>query len=180
MSSFNFFWTTHKWTGIVIAVLLLMSATTGFLLLIKKDFDWIQPPTATATQGKIQDFASIHDVVATILAQGHPDFSSAEDIDRIDTRPDKRLHKVRSRHHYTEYQVDAITAEIISGPERRTSDLLESIHDGSFFAGWFHDWVMPIVPITIIFLVFSGFWLWLQPKIRRSRRRRALAQGQQS
>ena len=34
--------------------------------------------------------------------------------------------------------------------------------------------------LTIIFLVFSGFWLWLQPKIRRSRRRRALAQGQQS
>ena len=49
MSSFKFFWTTHKWTGIVIAILLVMSSITGFLLLIKKDFDWIQPPTATAT-----------------------------------------------------------------------------------------------------------------------------------
>ncbi|MCH2132937.1 MAG: PepSY domain-containing protein [Phycisphaerales bacterium] len=102
MGSFKFFWTTHKWTGIVIAVLLLMSATRGFLLLIKKDFDWIQPPTAIASQGTIQDFAPIQDVVATIIAQDHPDFTSPEDIDRIDTRPGKRLHKVRSRHHYTE------------------------------------------------------------------------------
>ncbi|MBG85035.1 MAG: hypothetical protein CMJ40_10895 [Phycisphaerae bacterium] len=172
MSSFKFFWTTHKWTGIVIAILLVMSSVTGFLLLIKKDFDWIQPPTATATEGTIDDFAPIQTVVATIIAQDHPDFQTPDDIDRIDTRPEKRLHKIRSRHHYTEYQVDAITAQIVSGPDRRMSDLLESIHDGSFFADWFHDWIMPIVPISILLLVFSGFWLWLQPKFRRARRRR--------
>ena len=173
MSSYKFFWTTHKWTGIVIAILLIMSSVTGFLLLVKKDFDWIQPPTATATEGGIEDFAPLQTVVATIIAQGHPDFQTSEDIDRIDTRPEKRLHKIRSRHHYTEYQVDAITARIISGPDRRMSDLLESIHDGSFFAGWFHDWIMPIVLLAIVFLVFSGFWLWLQPKIRRGRKRRS-------
>lgn len=172
MTSFSFFWTTHKWTGIVIALLLIMSSATGFLLLLKKDFAWIQPPTATATEGTIEDFAPIQTVVATIIAQDHPDFQTPDDIERIDTRPDNRLHKVRSRHHYTEYQVDAITAQIISGPERRTSDLLESIHDGSFFADWFHDWIMPLVPISILFLVFSGFWIWLQPKIKRARRER--------
>ena len=172
MSSFKFFWTTHKWTGIVIAILLIMSSVTGFLLLIKKDFDWIQPPTATATDGTIDQFVPIQDIVAVIIAQDHPDFQTPADIDRIDTRPDKRVHKVRSRHHYTEYQVDAITATILSGPDRRMSDLLESIHDGSFFADWFHDWIMPIVPISILLLVFSGFWLWLQPKFRRARRRR--------
>ena len=173
MSSFKFFRTTHKWTGIVIAILLIMSSVTGFLLLIKKDFDWIQPTTATATEGSIEDFAPIQTVVATIIAQDHPDFQTPDDIDRIDTRPEKRLHKIRSRHHYTEYQVDAITAQIISGPDRRTSDLLESIHDGSFFADWFHDWIMPIVPLAILLLVFSGFWLWLQPRIRRARKRRS-------
>ncbi len=40
--------------------------------------------------------------------------------------------------------------------------------------------LLTLVGAGIVFLAFSGFWLWLQPKIRRSRRRRKLAQGQQS
>ena len=45
MSSFKFFWTVHKWTGLIAAAFFACTATTGFLLLIKKKVDWIQPPT---------------------------------------------------------------------------------------------------------------------------------------
>lgn len=64
----------------------------------------------------------------------------------------------------------AITDRIL-GQDWRPSDLLEDIHDGSFFGGWVHDWVMPIVPMTLLFLVFSGIWLWIEPIVRKRRRR---------
>ena len=49
MKSFKLFWTAHKWTGIVLAIVFASTAVTGFLLLVKKEFAWIQPPTNTGT-----------------------------------------------------------------------------------------------------------------------------------
>jgi uncharacterized iron-regulated membrane protein len=68
-------------------------------------------------------------------------------------------------------QVGAISGEILS-VDWRPSDLLESIHDGSFVGGWMHDWIMPAVPVAMMFLVFSGIWLWVEPVVRRRKRRR--------
>lgn len=41
--SFKLFWTTHKWIGIILTLVFTLTAVTGFLLLVKKDFDWIMP-----------------------------------------------------------------------------------------------------------------------------------------
>ncbi len=177
MKTFKFFWTTHKWTGILLSSILAMTAVTGFLLLIKKKVDWIQPPSAVAAEGSIDDFAPLQDVINAVLAESHPDFVTADDIDRIDTRPDKRLHKVRSKSNHTEYQVDAITAEILSGPHTRRSDFIETLHDGSFFGEWAHAWVMPATSTGLLFLTGSGLWLWLEPKWRRRQRRRRAQQN---
>lgn len=174
MKAYKFFWDTHKWTGIVLAVVLLNVAATGFLLLIKKDYAWIQPPTQSGTGGTAADFLPLREILAAVYATGHPAFRSFEDIDRIDTRPGKRIHKVQSVHDHWEIQVDAITGEIRS-TEQRLSDWLESVHDGSFFGAWVHDGLMLLVPVGLVFLVGSGLYLWLEPKVRRRRRRRAAA-----
>ncbi|MEM7229038.1 MAG: PepSY domain-containing protein, partial [Planctomycetota bacterium] len=124
------------------------------------------------TEGTVQDFIPFQRVVDAVLAAGDPAFATVDDIDRIDVRPDKRVHKVRSRNGFAEIQVDAVTGEILSQGNVRRSDLIESIHDGSFFGGWMHDWVMPLVSIALLFLIGSGFWLWIEPMVRRARRRR--------
>ena len=31
---------------------------------------------------------------------------------------------------------------------------------------------MPIFAICLVFLVFSGMWLWLEPHVKRARRKR--------
>ena len=93
-----------------------------------------------------------------------------DDIDRVDFRPGKRVFKVRSNS-FHEIQIDAVTGAVLQVAYRR-SDWLETIHDGSFFAEWWHDWGMPVVSMGLLFLAFSGLWLWLEPKYRRRQRKR--------
>ncbi len=170
IKSFKLFWVTHKWTGIISAVLFIVIACTGFMLLIKKRSDWIQPPTQTGQPGAVTEFIPLAEAIDAALAQKHDDFKSINDIDRIDVRPDDRVYKVLSGHNYAEIQVCAITGQVLS-TAWRPSDLFEDIHDGSFVGEWMHDWIMPLVPPALLFLVFSGIWLWIEPIVRRRRRR---------
>jgi uncharacterized iron-regulated membrane protein len=172
MSSFKLFRNTHRWTGIVLATVLAMTSVTGFMLLIKKRIAWIQPPTQTDVAGDANDFISTQRLLEIVLSQGHADFTSVGDIDRVDLRPGDRIFKVRSKHHYAEMQVGAVSGEVLS-VAWRPSDLLETIHDGSWFAGWIHDWLMPLVPIALLVMIASGLWLWIRPMLWRRRRRRA-------
>lgn len=180
MNPYRFFWHTHKWVGISAAAFLLLIAVTGFLLLLKKEYSWIQPPTQEAERVPMASplaFLTIEDAWKKVQAQGHPDFESHEDIDRIDVRPAKRIYKFRSKHNHTEIQVDAVTGKVLSVATRR-SDFLESLHDGSWFAKPVHDYLMPLVAICLAFLVGSGLWLWVRPILsRRARRKKQLALG---
>ena len=96
MGSFKFFWTVHKWTRLCAAAFFTCTATTGFLLLIKKKVDWIQPPAMIGAQGGVDDFITNQQLFESVFAQDHPDFQSIKDIDRVDFRPDNRVFKVRS------------------------------------------------------------------------------------
>jgi uncharacterized iron-regulated membrane protein len=159
---YKFFWSTHKWTGIIASLILLNLSVTGILLLVKKRFEWIQPPTQKGVEGNAEDFITISKLVEVVLSEDHPAFQSFADIDRVDFRPGKRVHKVRSVHDHAEIQVDAVTGEVLE-VDWRPSDLIESLHDGSFFGGWVHDYLMPMVAVSLMFLVGSGLYLWLSP-----------------
>lgn len=54
----------------------------------------------------------------------------SSDIDRIDFRPEKGIAKIIFKDHYHSLQVDVSTGEILN-TEKRWSDLIEHIHDGS-------------------------------------------------
>ena len=62
-----------------------------------------------------------------------------------------------------EVQVDLGTGRVLQTAYRR-SDLIESIHDGSFFAG---DWTKLglFLPsgIVVLMLWLSGLWMWWVP-----------------
>ncbi len=171
MNTLRFFFKAHRWTGICISTFLVISACTGFLLLLKKEFDWIQPPTRTGTEGSIENFISLDEAWKRVEATGHPDFRSVEDLDRIDVRPGNRVYKVRSKHNHSEIQVDAVSGAILN-TDTRTSDWLEDLHDGSWIGEPVHDYVMPLVAICVLFLVFSGLWMWIAPMVKRRRRKR--------
>ncbi|MHC4514678.1 MAG: PepSY domain-containing protein [Planctomycetota bacterium] len=176
MKLFKFLWTTHKWTGIILGIVFLQFAVTGFLLLLKKEYAWIQPPTQAGAEGGTGDFITLQELFARVFSCQHPDFKSLEDIDRVDFRPGKRIHKVRSKHNYAEIQVDAVTGAVLS-EDWRTSDLLEQMHDGQFYARWLHNYFMPLVAVALAFLVLSGLYLWLFPLLRKKLREQEARQA---
>jgi len=166
MKPYRFFWELHKWLGIVLCLIIINISVTGLLLLEKKNVEWIQPGTRKGQEGPPADFISVQAAMDRVLASNHPDFADMDAIDRIDVRPDKRVYKVQSKANYAEIQIDAITGDILHIASRR-SDMLEQLHDGSFFGKSSHDIWMPLVAITNIILALSGITLWLAPKFRK-------------
>ncbi len=114
MPTFKFFWNAHRWTGIVVAAVVVTSSVTGFMLLLKKRVDWIQPPTLQGAAGGAEDFITVQSLLDVVFAQDNPEFSVPADIDRIDLHPSDRVFKVISKHHYAELQVCAVTGRVMS------------------------------------------------------------------
>jgi uncharacterized iron-regulated membrane protein len=169
LSAFKFFFTTHKWVGIGAAIIILNTSVTGFMLLIKKNVAWIQPPENKGVEpGALS--ATFDQVLATLRSVPQADVASWEDVDRLDVRPSKGMLKVRCNNGW-EVQIDTGTGEALQTAVRR-SDLIESIHDGSFYGAALHDWIMPVYAIALIYLAGSGLFMWIEPGIRRRRRRR--------
>lgn len=177
MNSYRFFWQAHKWVGVTLAAFLLLIAVTGFLLLLKKEYTWIQPPTQRGAPGELASFLTLEQAWQRVEAAKHPDFQTPADVDRVDVRLSERVYKFRATRNHTELQLDAVTGDVLS-IETRNSDFLESLHDGSWFAKPVHDYWMPLVALGVAFLSLSGIWLWIRPMLsRRARRRKQLAAG---
>ena len=101
------------------------------LLHLKKGIAWIQP---TEVKTKAREFAVTPDqILKAAMAAPALQVRSWDDIARIDIRPDRGLVKISAQNHW-ELQLHSATGETLQVAYRR-SDLIESIHDGS----WFHD-----------------------------------------
>lgn len=155
----------------MIAVPLLVVVVSGILLQFKKEWSWIQPPTASGVGG---DPSVTFDVVLA-AAMGVEDarISGWGDVDRLDVRPSKGIVKVRGKLG-VEVQVDTSTGEVVQVMRRR-SDLIERLHDGS----WFHDrvklWVFLPAGIILFLMWMTGLYLWLLPHlIRRARLKKSV------
>ncbi|MCU0289672.1 MAG: PepSY domain-containing protein [Acidobacteria bacterium] len=121
----------HYWTGVIMALPALVIICSGIMLQMKKHWDWVQP-TEHRGKGTVPnlDLEGILTVVKNIPELGVKEWN---DINRLDVRPDRGLVKVWL-HNGWEVQVDLGTGQVLHSAYRR-SDLIESIHDGSFFAG---------------------------------------------
>ena len=112
MRVFKLLWEGHKWTGVVLGLLLCLTAGTGFLLLLKKEYSWIQPPTRSGTKADTSELLPLPEIFEAAFAVGRPELRDEGDIDRIDFRPSRRVHKVRAKDNDLEIQVDAVTGEV--------------------------------------------------------------------
>ena len=162
----------HRWIGLSIAFFLLISAVTGFLLGWKKDIALIQPPTQKGETKELTEWKSIDELAQ--LANTHFKTTFPEDtqnqIDRIDVRPSKGIAKVLFENGYWEVQIDGKTGQILS-TARRHSDWIEQLHDGSLISDGFKLFSMNYLGLGVVFIVVSGFWLWLGPiKFRNIKR----------
>lgn len=157
----------HRVGALISALPVLVVVVSGLVLQLKKDWSWVQPPTQ---RGSTQELALSWDQILTATADvEQAGIQSWADVDRLDVRPGKGMLKVRGKNRW-EVQIDAVTAEVLS-VEYRRSDLIESIHDGSFFGDPTKLWVFLPSAVILFGLWISGVYLWLLPHLVRRRRR---------
>ncbi|CAN5437987.1 hypothetical protein BH23ACI1_BH23ACI1_27530 [soil metagenome] len=157
----------HYWASFIVAVPVLIIILTGLLLQAKKHWTWVQP--AERRGSSRAPTVSLDQVLASVRALPDLGVATWDDVNRMDVRPGRGIVKVWLQNGY-EVQVDLANAEVLQVAYRR-SELIESIHDGSFFGG---DWVKMglFLPagLTLLLLWLGGMWMWWVPFIARRKR----------
>ena len=153
----------HRWGSIIVAAPVLLVLISGILLMLKKESDWIQPPTKTGSPNELLiSFDQILKIATTVPeARIH----GWDDIARLDVRPGKGMLKVRGTSGW-EIQLDSQSGEILQVAYRRTG-LIESLHDGTFFHTHAKLWFFLPSAIILLGLWITGIYLFLFPSLAR-------------
>ena len=164
----------HYWISFAVAFPLLVIIVTGLTLQLKKHWSWVQPPEQRGSGGVPR--IDLERMLAAVVELPHLGASGWDDVHRIDVRPARGVAKVILRNAW-EVQVDLASGDVLQSAYRR-SDWIESMHDGSYFAG---DWTrlglfLPSA-IALLWLLLSGLWMWWVPfgahRRREARKREA-------
>lgn len=163
----------HRTTGAILFVFFFIVAVTGLLLGWKKHSGGvILPKSFKGVSTNQQDWLPVHVLHEKAVKVGReqisPDLSL--ELERIDFRPDKGMVKFVFIEGYWGVQLDCTTGELLH-IERRRSDFIENLHEGSFLDYFFgtSDEQIKLVYTTIMGLALltftiTGFWLWYGPK----------------
>ena len=147
----------HYWASAIIAVPALVLLASGVLLQTKKHWSWVQPVEHRGTgSAPALDF---HQLLESVRRDPSFGVRTWDDVNRVDVRPGRGVAKVWLNSGY-EVQVDLGTGRVLHSAYRR-SELIEAIHDGSFFGG---DWTklglfLP-TGLALLLLWASGMWMW--------------------
>jgi uncharacterized iron-regulated membrane protein len=158
----------HYWASFIAAVPVLVIIATGVLLQSKKHWSWVQPAEQRGSSST--PALSLDQILDSVRGVRELGVTSWDDVNRMDVRPARGIVKVWLNSGW-EAQVDLTTGEVLQVAYRR-SELIESIHDGSFFGGdWTKMGLFLPAGLTLLLLWLGGMWMWWVPF--RAKRRRA-------
>lgn len=169
----------HRKIAIALFVFFFIISVTGVLLGIKKQTGLLAP-TQTGVSSDLSSWLPVDSLQEMALGYLRDSVSNnlSTEMDRIDIRPQKGIVKFIFKDHYNSLQLDGTTGKLLL-VEKRRSDFIENIHDGTILDRFFGTGgeqiklsYTVIMGLSLLMLVLSGFWLWYGPKrLRKSRRR---------
>lgn len=167
----------HRMTGAILFVFFFLLAVTGLLLGWKKHSGGIiLPKSFQGTSTDLRTWLPIDVLHQKALAIARESISPnlSTELERIDMRPDKGMVKFVFVEDYWGIQLDAATGELLH-IERRRSDFIENVHDGSIFdyllgtsSGQIKLVYTTIMGGALLMFTITGFWLWYGPKKYRA------------
>jgi uncharacterized iron-regulated membrane protein len=164
---FRFSRKLHKWISVFACLFLVLISGTGLFLGLKSKLAWVRPPTMEGTAVETEaDIISIDAAMESAFTAGYAELAEPGDVDRMEYRPKDNLFKVTSKDGYREVQVDAGTGEVLSTGQRN-DQLMEDLHDLSFFGDALHDWILPVVAVGLFVLGVTGIVMFWTPVFRR-------------
>lgn len=169
----------HRQTGALLFVFFFIISITGLLLGWKKHSGGqILPKSHQGTSTDLKVWLpidSLHKNACKIL---HDSVSSnlSLELERIDIRKDKGMVKFVFIDHFWAIQIDGATGKLLH-IEKRRSDIIENLHDGSILDYYFETKGEPIklvytsiMGLALLTFTITGFWLWYGPKRMRNNR----------
>ena len=166
----------HRTTGAMLFVFFFVISITGLLLGWKKNSGgFIHPKSFQGSSTELKDWLtidSLHKIAISIL---HDSVSPAlsPELDRIDIRKEKGMVKFIFIDNYLGVQLDGATGRLLQ-IEKRRSDFIENIHDGSVIDYYLGTEGQPVkliytgvMGIALLIFTITGFWLWYGPKRMR-------------
>tara|TARA_R110002051_G_scaffold53299_3_gene100610 strand:- start:11686 stop:12264 length:579 start_codon:yes stop_codon:yes gene_type:complete len=166
----------HRVTGAALFIFFFFIAITGLLLGWKKNSGGvILSKSYRGTSTELKEWLPIDSL--SVLANSYllktisPKLST--DIDRIDIRKDKGMVKFIYANHLWGLQLDGATGKLLH-IDRRYSDLIENIHDGSILDKYLGTsdnqikvFYTSVMGVALLVFTITGFWLWYGPKRMR-------------
>jgi uncharacterized iron-regulated membrane protein len=156
----------HYWLSAFVALPMLVIIGSGILLQLKKQISWVQPPEQRGV-GK-EPALSFPQILERCRGVSQAQIRDWPDVKRLDIRPARGVLKVWAKSNW-EIQLDSKTGEVLQVAYRR-SDLIESIHDGS----WFHEraklWLFLPAGVALLVLWVTGIFLFIWPYLLSYRR----------
>jgi uncharacterized iron-regulated membrane protein len=157
----------HYWASIAVAVPILIVIVSGILLQTKKQFEWIQPiELRGASKTPMISLPQVLEISKTVA---EAEIKTWDDINRLDVRPSRGMLKVRANNNW-EIQIDTATGAILQTAYRR-SDIIETIHDGSFFHDAVKIWIFLPAGLVLLLLWLTGIYLFALPYLVKRRKK---------
>jgi hypothetical protein len=161
----------HYWGAILIALPVLVIICTGLLLQMKKQLPWVQPPEKRG-EGK-QMTLTFAQILAVCQSVPEAEVKIWDDINRLDIRPSRGMIKVWAKNNW-EVQLDSHSGKVLQIAYRR-SDMIEAIHNGSFFHEATKLWLFLPAAFVLLLLWLTGIYLFFLPIYVRRRQKANMA-----
>ncbi|HQY21980.1 MAG TPA: PepSY domain-containing protein [Ignavibacteria bacterium] len=168
----------HRTIGAILFIFFFFISITGLLLGWKKNSGGvILPKSYTGTSTDLKDWLpidSLHKISDSIILDSVSADLSLE-LERIDMRKDKGMLKFVYIDGFYGIQLDGATGKLLH-IERRRSDFIENLHDGSILDYFFETTseqiklvYTSVMGLSLLTFTVTGFWLWYGPKRMRNR-----------
>jgi len=167
----------HRTMGAALFIFFFFISISGFLLGWKKNsFGVLQSNTQQGTATSFTKWMPLDSLKNKALFYVQEELANSKSLEvkRIDVSETKGVVKFIFTDYYG-VQLDGATGGLLL-LERRYSDLIEEIHDGSALDTYFKTTGNPIkliyttvMGVALLLFTVTGFWLWLGPKRMRRR-----------
>lgn len=163
----------HRTTGALLFFFFLFISITGLLLGWKKNSNGlILAKTEKGTSTELSEWLPLETLKSNAQKIFRDSISNelSPEIDRIDVRPDKGILKFTFVDNFYGIQLDGATGTLLK-IERRRSDFIEQVHDGSILdrylgtsGGQIKLIYTSVMGLALLVFTITGFWLWYGPK----------------
>lgn len=156
----------HRQAAVIAALPLLITIVTGIILMVRSDFDWIQPKARVGVTKLVEPQVSFEEILTKLKALPEAEVKDWGDVSSVNFNPGKGIFQVRLKNLY-EIQFDASNGQLLNSQFRTTSVLVE-LHQGSFFHPLVMKWVFLPAGVLLLLLWVSGMYLWIFPKLSKA------------